>query len=127
MKAYTVQLAQWRVCRDLGIPLLDTTVRSGDPVFMPGWGIVTGVKNGDITEDEYTSEYLTMMRESYKLNSSRWHEVMRMEKVAFACYCRTGAFCHRHLLIDIFAKLCRHEGVPFSYEGELKVDKSRKH
>lgn len=120
MEVYTIQLARWRLCKARGIPLLDTTTRTGDPVFHPGWDIVTGVKDGHITEEEYTEVYLGRMRESYLKNASRWNEVLKMEQVALACYCSPGKFCHRHLLKDIFMKLCRHHDVPFTYQGEIR-------
>ncbi len=121
MEVYTIQLAQWRKCKTLGIPLLDTTAKSGDPVFAPGRGIVNGIKYGGLTEEEYTSEYLKQMRLSYVENPSRWNEVMEMDTVAFACYCGPEKFCHRHLLVDIYRKLCRHRGVPFVLKGEIRL------
>lgn len=119
MELYTVQLAQWRKCKALDIPILDVTSKSGDQVFAPGMDIVMDVKQGAITEAEYTDKYLGRMRTSYKENSARWDEVLKSGTVAIACYCNKGRFCHRHLLVDIFRKLCLHKGLTFTYKGEI--------
>lgn len=119
MKLFTIQLAQWRKAKKLGIPVLDTTVRTGDKCFAPSWDIVLKVKSGEITESEYTELYKAIMLVSIKLNPSRWAEVLRMESVAVACYCGNGKFCHRYILAEILQKLCLHNHIPCIMEGEV--------
>lgn len=123
MRLYTIQLSQWRLAKELDIPLLDTTVKSGvaagNGLFTPTWEIVTGVKSGEITEAEYTEQYLILMRESYLNNRQRWLDVCQMPVVAIACYCPPGTFCHRHLLADCFERVCLRQGIAFTHEGEL--------
>lgn len=105
----------------MGVPLIDTTVKSGESTFAPTWDIVTRVKSGEITPDQYTEIYLSQMRHSYKRNTARWVEVARMDRVAVACYCTSGKFCHRLILIDLFKKVCEWHQIPFVYIGELKT------
>lgn len=119
MKIYTLQLAKWRKSLAQGIPYIDTTVKSGDPVFAPSWEIVMGVKKGDITEDEYTEIYKQLMRDSYQANRSRWDEVANMDQVTVCCYCPDGCFCHRYLLVEMFRAHCGAHNLPFEYCGEL--------
>jgi len=119
MELWTIQLAQWRAAKARGVPLIDTTVKSGDPVFAPNWTIVQGVKANMITEQEYTERYLDLMRSSFKQNRPRWLTLCSMEQVAIACYCPVGVFCHRHLLANMIEKVCSAHGLPFQAMGEL--------
>jgi uncharacterized protein YeaO (DUF488 family) len=84
---------------------LDITVKSGDPCFAPSWAIVSNVKAGKISEDEYIREYYRLMRVSYVKNRARWNEILVLSRVTLLCYCRKGDFCHRKLLADILVKL----------------------
>ena len=93
---------------------LDVTVKSGDKAFAPTWKMVMGVKQGRMSEEEYTREYYERMRESYRQNRQRWDEVLSMEEAVLACYCRAGSFCHRYLLKDMLVK-CGAE-----YAGEVR-------
>lgn len=112
---YTIQVS---AARQLGLAqdhrYLDTTVKSGDKVFAPTWEMVMGVKQGRMSENDYTREYYEMMRESYRQNRQRWDEVLGMEEVILACYCRPDTFCHRYLLRDMLVK-CGAE-----YVGEVR-------
>lgn len=119
MQLWTIQLAQWRRLPKDRIVLLDTTVRTGDPVFAPSWEIVMDVKAGKISEQEYTDRYKEMMRASWKANRTRWVEVCGLGEVAIACYCGAGKFCHRHLLKSYLESSCKSLGIPFSYMGEF--------
>lgn len=78
--------------------VLDATVKSGEKAFAPSWDIVMGYKKGEISEEEYTQTYLSMMRESFKSQHAAWEKIILWEKLAIACYCPPGDFCHRHLL-----------------------------
>lgn len=122
VQLYTVQLAQRRLAIKQDIPLLDITVKSGDPVFAPTWEMVLEYKSGRLSEMEYTRLYSEMMRKSWTINRSRWLEVCQMEQVAISCYCTNGIFCHRHLLRGFFERVCRGQGIPFEYKGELSKD-----
>jgi len=92
---------------------LNITVKN-QTIFSPNWNIVLGLKNKEITEQEYTKEYYKLMRYSYSKNKRIWQNILRRKRIVFCCYCKTGNFCHRYLLKDIFLKLGAN------YKGELK-------
>lgn len=119
MRLFTVQLAQWRHCKALGIELLDTTVRTGTSVFAPTWELVSGVKSGAITEAEYTEGYIALMRQSYSQHQEYWLSVLRKEELAIACFCPAGNFCHRRILIELLSAVAAKHGIPFQYMGEI--------
>ena len=121
---YTAQIAQrFRVAK-LGIPVLDTTVKSGDPTFAPSWDIVMRHKAGTLTDQGYMDVYKLMMRGSYYDNTQRWQEVIHMPSVAIMCYCpactqEKYVFCHRLVLVSMFEKICQLHGRAFHYAGEV--------
>lgn len=127
MRLYTIQMSQWRKAKDLGIPVLDTTVKSGEATFAPSWQIVKAVKDGvslsgisKSPEQDYMDRYKILMTESWKSNKARWLEVANMPEVALMCYCKAGVFCHRVLLVEYFRSLCKAHDIPFEYMGEIQ-------
>ncbi len=119
MDVYTIQMAQWRKAKKLGIGFLDTTVKSGDPVFSPSWEMVRGYKEGLIDERTYEVLYKKRMVHSFTQNPERWRSVIRGEPIALSCYCAPGVFCHRHLLTAMFKSICERREIPFTYHGEI--------
>lgn len=103
-----------------GSDRLDITVKGNDlngKMFAPTWDMVNQVKDGSMSEEEYTDRY-------YKLLNSKWSgsfktEVLSMveklkgEDITIVCFCATGKFCHRYLLANW---LCFNFGV--EYGGE---------
>lgn len=84
---------------------MDITIKSGNKAFAPTWDMVMGYKNKTISEDQYTTQYLQMLNDSYKKNKSEWDKLLAMESVTFVCYCPKNNFCHRHLLAEyLFVK-----------------------
>lgn len=95
---------------------MDITVKGKCPVgkvFAPTWDMVNQYKNAMMSEAEYTEYY-------YKLLLDRWNSdylgfrgiVERLvamltgtagmppaRSMTLVCFCPTGAFCHRHLLV----------------------------
>lgn len=121
MIVYTVQMAKWRECKDRGIELIDTTVKSGDPHFSPTWDMVMGIKQGVISEQDYVEQYRLLMQNSYNNHRPHWEALcLREDPVAIACYCRAGKFCHRHLLLGFLKTICEHHSIPFNYRGEVE-------
>jgi hypothetical protein len=115
MLLYTIQIP---VAKKLGLDndsrYLDITVKSGDKAFAPTWKMVMGSKQDRITDEEYAHQYTDLMRQSYKSNSQCWNEVLNLDEVILACYCKADSFCHRYLLKDMFVK-CGAE-----YIGEIR-------
>lgn len=112
-------MAQWRRCKALGVELIDTTVKSGDPVFAPLWDMVRAVKAGEITEVDYTEQYHSLMRASWKKNRAQWEALLSKDKIAIACYCKAGAFCHRHLLVEYLEAVCKYLNIEYTLGGEI--------
>lgn len=119
METYTVQMAKWRKVKEKGIMLLDTTVKTGDPTFSPTWEMVLDYKNGKIDNVIYEQLYRRRMVQSFIQNPDKWRAVIRGEPVAIACYCKSGEFCHRHLLTAMFQEICNKRNIPFEYLGEI--------
>lgn len=119
MEVYTIQISQWRKAKAAGIPFVDTTVKTGTSIFAPTWPMVVGVKAGSITEAEYTEQYIALMRERFNQRPEEWAVFCKQEKVAIACFCPSGCFCHRYILKDLLAKYCNRYNIPFEYKGEL--------
>ena len=115
MLLYTIQIP---VAKKLGLGkdsrYLDITVKSGDKAFAPTWKMVMGSKQDRITDEEYTRQYTELMRQSYKTNRECWNEVLNLDEVILACYCKADSFCHRYLLKDMLVK-CGAE-----YVGEIR-------
>lgn len=125
MKLYTTQLAQWRYVKDCNIPLVDITLRSGLEWLAPTPQLLYDYKVQEKMGSDYSAEYTTIfyniMRERYVADARRFIDFINAHPVVcFACYCGAGKFCHRHLLVDIFRKICVSQNIPFEYVGELK-------
>lgn len=121
MELYTIQMAQWRMAKARGISFLDTTVKSGEPWIAPDWNMVMDIKAKKITEEQYTKLYTDRMVASYYQHTDLWHALIKNEKLAIACYCAPGTFCHRHILVKLIQGLCLKQNTPFTYMGELTI------
>lgn len=116
---YTVQVAQWRLCKEIGIPYLDITFKSGIPAFAPEPQWVFAIKRGEISEEHYTELYTAKMRLSFRNHFDRWEELKRYDAVAIACYCPAGCFCHRHLFVEMVRKYLELNGIEVVLGGEI--------
>ena len=92
--------------RYTGPDRLDITVKGEHPVgkvFAPTWHMVNSVKNGG-SEKNYTEMYYTLMTQRWQLYRKVWDMLVQMcqyQDVTVVCFCPSGAFCHRHILVDI--------------------------
>lgn len=119
MKLYTIRVQSWRRAKNLDIPFIDTTVKTGNKAFAPTWPLLSKYKSKLIDADAYTERFYELMRISYRNNPEEWDEIMSHETLAIGCYCPSGEFCHRYLLKDIFQKVAESRGIEFEYLGEL--------
>lgn len=119
MQLYTVSINKQDYAEIRGIELYDVTVKSGDKRFAPNWDFLMSYKRGEINEEEYTEKFYTLMRDSFSEHKGFWLDLLSKESLAIACYCKAGKFCHRHLLVSIFEKVCKQYNIPFNYKGEL--------
>lgn len=125
MILHTIQMSQWRMAKERKILLVDTTVKSGHKECAPTWEMVRLIKN--TTEDDreenelaYTKKYKALLIKSYKENPMFWISLIDNPEVAIACYCKADSFCHRYILKEFIAFLCKRRNVKFSYMGEIK-------
>ena len=123
MELYTIQMGRWRLAKALEIEFVDTTAKTApDSIFSPTWEMVKSIKNGSVTTAEYERQYRALMTSSYKQRKAEWMKFVLKDKVAIACYCKDGAFCHRFVLRDILEKACKYHGQEFEYAGEITPD-----
>lgn len=119
MDVSTIQLAKWRLAKDLNIEVIDSTVRSGIPALAPSWNMVMQHKSGKLSDEDYTKQYRELMLKSYMTNQTVWNELINKDKIAIACYCNPDKFCHRHLLVKYLEGVCVSRNIPFRYMGEI--------
>lgn len=126
MEVWTIQLGQWRLAKELGLELIDTTYRSGvlhrDIRWLAPSGELLGNYKAGLTGPcDYQQIYLNLMRARWALDPQWFIDFCRREQVlALACYCGAGQFCHRLILVDILRNICIKYQIPFTYHGELK-------
>lgn len=61
----------------------------------PGWELVSGHKEGKISDEEYTKRYIK------HLDSLNWDHILQYlesNDCVLLCWCGKGKFCHRHIL-----------------------------
>jgi uncharacterized protein YeaO (DUF488 family) len=84
---------------------LDVTVKTGDLDFAPTWDMVMGHKNGTMSDEEYTRRYMDILRITYNVAHEKWLDILSKDEITFVCYCKTGRFCHRKVLAEVFGKM----------------------
>jgi hypothetical protein len=117
MIVYTYQLAHWRRLQKTQVPLVDTTVKTGDVRLAPTWDMVLSIKRGALSEDDYSRLYFERLDYWWFHDPMFWDELLTHPVLAFGCYCRAGQFCHRHLLVDFLRRVTEVD-----YRGELTTD-----
>jgi len=120
VQVWTIQIAKWRVAKQRDIFFLDTTAKSGMAAFAPDFSDVMRYKRGEMDEEEYTRIYIERMEQSKIRYPLRWESLVKRPRIAFACYCKPGQFCHRHLFLDIVEKHFAPLGYEITRMGELE-------
>lgn len=121
---YTAAVYHRKAVAERNIVLVDTTVKSGNKAFAPSWDIVQAHKQSDHSieaDTAYLDVYVPMMRFSYRENLSQWLALFEPPEVALGCYCKPGAFCHRHVLVDMLEAVAKKHNLPFSRGGEIVI------
>lgn len=101
---------------------LDITVKSGTSpgsVLAPSWTMVMDYKRGAITEAQYTDAYMRLIRAKYRANQAQFDALLELPEIVLCCFCNAGAFCHRHLAVDILEKIASRRGIVFVRGGEI--------
>lgn len=116
---WTVQLARHRLVKQMEIELVDITAGSGNKALAPEFTHVMQYKRGEMGEREYTERYRSKMRQSLIQTPHHWARFKELPRVAVACYCASGVFCHRHLFADMLKKYLEREGSTVLLRGEI--------
>ena len=101
--------------------VLNTTIGSGEgigKVFAPTWEMVKGSKAGRISWEEYTRQYIELMRKRWLENREAFERAVLQKKLVLTCYCAHRKNCHRHLLKDILIKVAASMGISATDGGE---------
>ena len=123
MKVMTIQLAKWRKVKSPMV-LMDASIKSGNPLLAPTWGLLSEYKSGLVGDVEYEQRFKDIIK-------TRWNTtaefrqlindmVVKEDIQVIGCYCAAGAFCHRHLLVEFLNQYCVKNNLPFEYLGELE-------
>lgn len=117
---WTIQMSHWRKARDQKIALLDTTAKSGVQAFAPDYTVVMDYKRGEVSEEDYTQIYHDRMAYSLTRFPDKWAQLKTKDRIALACYCRPGEFCHRKLFAVLAKDYLEKQGFEVHLEGELR-------
>lgn len=108
---------------------LDITVKGNNvagKIYAPTWDMVMGVKNGRITEEDYTNLYYDMIIEKFGSSKDFRDQTLRLvamvsgtkempeRDMTLVCFCPSNAFCHRFLLVNWIT----HNWPEVKYGGE---------
>ena len=99
-----------------GIDRLDITVKGNDHVgriFAPTWDMVMGIKNGTMSEEEYTLRYMEIVATAIVDYNDIFFPLLIRKRITAVCFCPAGAFCHRVLWARALVTL-GHD-----YKGEI--------
>lgn len=118
---WTTQMGQHRLVREKGIHLLDITAKSGTLAYAPDFRAVIAYKRGELSQTDYTALYERKMDKSEEIYDYVWKTLLTPpnRKLAIACYCAKGEFCHRHLFLKRMQRIYREHGRELIYMGEL--------
>ena len=100
---------------------LDITVKGQHAVgkvFAPSWTMVTGVKSGQITHEQYEEMYRVILK---VIPEGIYAELKKRESLVLVCFCRPFEFCHRVTL----AHELQARGIG-KYLGEKLSDATKK-
>lgn len=121
---WTIQLGQWRIPKELGIPMYDITVKSGDQDFSPTWSMLKALRSGELTEQQYADKYNSSIEWVKENKPEVWAKFLSTKNMAIGCYCKPGAFCHRLLFVDHLVRYLCENGKEVVKKGEL-IDKAQ--
>jgi hypothetical protein len=101
---------------------LNVTRKSGMQTLAPPWTIVRGVKTGRISRAAYEAIYRQLMLRSQQEQPDVWagmiEEGAKGKILCLQCYCRRGAFCHRHILAKMVQEFAEAQGHEARIIGE---------
>lgn len=116
---WTVQMSQWRLARDNDIQFMDITVKSGNQIFAPTWENLRAYKDGLMSKQEYSKLYYDKVLSTVSTHAGEWQKLLSNKRLALACYCRAGEYCHRHLFAVLAVTYMQSVGRTVEFMGEL--------
>lgn len=120
MEVWTIQLGKWRTAEAQGLEVLNITRGSGIDAFAPELDKLKAHRLGLMSSAEYKAHYVTRMRQTFVQQRSEWNKLKTLQRVAVACYCPAGKFCHRHIFTELLQAFMQREGIPVELKGELQ-------
>lgn len=124
---WTIQIGRWRYARDMNIPLVDITVKSGIQAFAPTWENLSAYRAGTMDKREYAQRYYEKVLEGFKTDQREWAALEVRRNMAFACYCKSGDFCHRHLFAPLYIAYLQSLGRRVQFMGEMEPSIQNRH
>jgi len=124
-RVYTVQMSNWRLARDIDIPTIDITAKSGIPTFAPYWDDLMAYKRGEMSNEEYSHRYYEKVIPTILTDPQDWEVFAQHKRFALVCYCRPGDFCHRYLFAMLCVKYLECLGHRVEFEGEITRQDNR--
>jgi len=101
---------------------LDITVKSAGPVgkiLAPTWEMVMKSKSGEITWEQYTDQYLALLRQRYAQNKQPFLDILKRNRTILTCYCTDHQHCHRTLAQEVLQKIAAHHDITITLVGEV--------
>ncbi len=90
-----------------GFLIVDITIKSSCDtgwILAPTWDLVNDYKSNKISEEKYTTEYLSIIEKRFDRFSQHRINHMNSMKLILVCYCSAGEFCHRYIAADFLVK-----------------------
>ncbi len=113
-------MSKWRLAKERGITFMDITAMTGVKAFAPDFAEVKKYKRGETSDEDYTKLYLDRMARSKVVCPKLWAGLDRRYEIVIACYCKAGAFCHRHLFVALMKEQLEQQGHEVILEGEME-------
>lgn len=98
---------------------MDITVKSGIQEFAPSWENLRLYKAGQMHHTEYSKAYYAKVIPTLKTHPEQWANLLEYKNIAFACYCKAGDYCHRHLFSALYVTFVQSLGMSVRFAGEL--------
>jgi len=83
-----------------GIPIDITVKGNSNHCLAPTWKMVMGYKRGDLSWEEYTAQYNTLLKERMLIREKEFYAIafQGLEgDITLLCYCNAVNRCHRYL------------------------------
>jgi len=100
---------------------LNITIKSADQagkILAPTWDMVMASKRNEITWEQYTDQYLALLRQRYAKDKKPFLDILKRERVILTCYCTDHTHCHRSLAMQVLQKIAVYLDITITLVGE---------